>query len=136
MSIEMRKFLIQFYLGQWIKKARHSFLDVNVVQLINKNVQNCGFARNQKIEKTMKNQRKKVIVFFAACMFAMMMIMNVNTTINGTNFSVAGYTAVVSGSTGVYYYYATTETCWNTGFEIYICRFGIGNCCIPCQAHC
>jgi len=48
----------------------------------------------------MKKHRKKVIAIFAACMFAMMMMLNVNTTINGTNFSVEGYTALVSGSTG------------------------------------
>jgi len=53
----------------------------------------------------MKKQRKKVIAIFAACMFAMMMSLNVSTTVNGTNFSVDGYTALVSGSTG------STGTC-------------------------
>lgn len=48
----------------------------------------------------MKRHRKKIIAIFAACMFAMMMMLNVNTTVNGTNFSVEGYTALVSGSTG------------------------------------
>jgi hypothetical protein len=48
----------------------------------------------------MKHHRKKVITFFAVCMFAMLMMLNVNTTINGTNFSVVGYTALVSGSDG------------------------------------
>lgn len=53
-----------------------------------------------KIDKTMKRHRKKVIAIFAACMFAMMMMLNVSTTINGSNFSIEGYTALVSGSTG------------------------------------
>jgi len=70
----------------------------------------------------MKKHRKKVIAIFAACMFAMMMMLNVNTTINGTNFSVEGYTALVSGSTvgdwvscryytGFGQYYGTS--CWS-----------------------
>lgn len=48
----------------------------------------------------MKKHRKKVIAIFAACMFAMMMMLNVSTTINESNFSIEGYTALVSGSTG------------------------------------
>lgn len=48
----------------------------------------------------MKKHRKKIIAIFAACMFAMMMMLNVNTTINGSNFSIDGYTALVNGSTG------------------------------------
>jgi hypothetical protein len=48
----------------------------------------------------MKKHRKKVIAIFAACMFALMMMLNVSTTINGSNFSVEGYTALVSGMTG------------------------------------
>jgi hypothetical protein len=48
----------------------------------------------------MKKSKKKLITIFAACMFAMMMMLNVSTTINGTNFSIDGYTSVVCGSTG------------------------------------
>jgi hypothetical protein len=47
----------------------------------------------------MKKNRKKIIAFFAACMFAMMMMLNVSTTHNGANFSIDGYIALVSGST-------------------------------------
>lgn len=48
----------------------------------------------------MKKMKKKFIAIFAGFMFAMMMMLNVSTTINGTNFSVDGYTAVVCGDTG------------------------------------
>lgn len=48
----------------------------------------------------MKNKKKKLLAIFAACMFAVMMMLNVTTSMNGTNFSIDGYTALVSGSTG------------------------------------
>ncbi|WP_372906567.1 hypothetical protein [Rhodohalobacter sp.] len=47
----------------------------------------------------MKKTKKKFIAIFAGCMFAVMMMLNVSTTINGANFSVDGYMALVSGST-------------------------------------
>lgn len=47
----------------------------------------------------MEKQRKKFIAIFAACMFTVMMLLNVTTSMNGSNFSVDGYIALVSGST-------------------------------------
>lgn len=47
----------------------------------------------------MKKAKKKFIAIFAGCMFAMMMMLNVSTTVNGSNFSIDGYMALVSGST-------------------------------------
>lgn len=47
----------------------------------------------------MKSTKKKYLVLFGSCMFAIMMMLNVSTTINGTNFSIDGYTALISGST-------------------------------------
>jgi len=88
----------------------------------------------------MKKHRKKIITIFAVCMFAIMMMLNVSTTINGSNFSVEGYSAVVSGNTGGWIYYGTWQTCWSDPFggynQIYICRSGPGNCCVPCQHPC
>jgi len=90
----------------------------------------------------MKRHRKKIIAIVAGCMFLVMMMLNLKTTINGFNLSVDEYSAFVKGNidpvedSGGDIYKGGYETCWNDGFPIYICRSGIGNCCVICQDPC
>jgi hypothetical protein len=44
--------------------------------------------------------RKKLYAFIAACMFAVMMGLSVNTSINGNGLSLSGINALASGTTG------------------------------------
>ncbi len=48
----------------------------------------------------MKNIKKKILAIVAGCMFAGMMMLNVNTTINDSNFSVTGLMSLAYGTTG------------------------------------
>lgn len=67
--------------------------------------------------------RKKVLVIITICMFVCMMGLSVSTSIEGTNFSLSGLTALASGNT-----YSNMEladhTCWKTGRTFLRCRHG------------
>lgn len=84
----------------------------------------------------MKSRKKKYIAFFATFMFAIMMVLNVTTSINGSDFSIDGYTAVVNGGTGGGDYYMSTTYCWVTNQVIWKCKSGSGLCCVSCQDTC
>lgn len=82
----------------------------------------------------MKKAKKKFIAIFAGCMFAMLMMLNVSTTINGSNFSVNGYTALVSGSTGgsgCYQLYCLNGNCYSN--QNLTNSYGIGGT-LPCTS--
>jgi len=71
----------------------------------------------------MKKIKKKILTILSLCIFICMMGISVTTSIEGTNFSFAGISALASGST-----YSNMEladhTCWNTGQTILRCRHG------------
>lgn len=48
----------------------------------------------------MKNVKKKIFAIVTICTFAVLMMLNVSTTITDSNFSVTGLTTLVYGMTG------------------------------------
>jgi hypothetical protein len=80
-----------------------------------------------------KTIRKKLLVMFAACTFAILMMFNVNSTINGTDFSIDGYMQIVSGSTAGAFAYCTTcyGGCAMYGYDYAAC--GSTGCMCSCS---
>jgi hypothetical protein len=69
--------------------------------------------------------RKKLYAIIAVCMFAGMMGLSVNTSIQGVDVNIFGIHALASGSTGVYDNMELADhTCWNTGGTILRCKHG------------
>lgn len=68
-------------------------------------------------------------------MFVALMGMSINTSIQGTNFSISGITALASGNT-----YdnmeLTSKTCWTTGETILYCTYGTYVCDASDQGSC